>query len=62
MPDKITDKELEQLVRLYKTAAHPIDIAIYKAVKELQKYREYADVDDMDEVMERWMVLEVDKE
>ena len=35
MPDKITDKELEQLVRLYKTAAHPIDIAIYKAVKEL---------------------------
>lgn len=56
MPDRITDEELEQLIRLYKTADHPIDIAIYKAVLELQKYREYADIDEMDNVMERWMV------
>lgn len=56
MPERITDEELELLIKLYKTAEHPLDRAVYLAAVELQKYREYADIDEMDNVMERWMV------
>ena len=56
MPDKITDKELEMLIDLYKDYNTVHDRAIYLAAVELQKYREFADVEDLGEIEQLMMI------
>lgn len=56
MPEKITDEELKLLIDLYRDYNTVQERAIYLAAVELQKYREFADLESLDEIFQILMV------
>lgn len=55
MPDKITDEQLKMLIDLYRNYDTVHDMVIYLAAVELQKYRDFADVENLGEIEQLMM-------